>query len=221
MTETLNADFTERVVVDTAAMDWQSSPSPTVWRKRLDLLGGAESGRVTSVVRYDAGSQFHAHPHPRGEEILVLDGVFSDEHGDWPKGTYLLNPEGFEHAPFSREGCVLFVKLQQYAGTGRPHVVVETDKAGWQASGVEGVEILPLYSAADHPETMALARFAAGASYPTHDHPRGEEIFVLSGAVEDAFGRYPAGTWLRQPPGSAHAPRSAEGCTLYVKSGHL
>src|SRR3546814_6219955 len=82
--------------MDTAAMDWQASPSPTVWRKRLDLVDG-EFSRVTSIVRYDPSSSFRAHGHPQGEEILVLDGVFSDEHGDYPAGTFLLNPAGFRH----------------------------------------------------------------------------------------------------------------------------
>jgi anti-sigma factor ChrR (cupin superfamily) len=110
--QSLNTDFAQRVVIRTAEMDWQASPSPTVWRKRLDLVDG-EFSRVTSVVRYAAESSFHTHGHPAGEEILVLDGVFSDEHGDYPAGSYLLNPKGFRHTPFSREGCVLFVKLFQ------------------------------------------------------------------------------------------------------------
>ena len=113
MTPAINGDLSVPVVVDTQAMDWSASPSGSVWRKRVHLVGPPESGQVTSVVRYEPASTFPAHDHPAGEEILVLDGVFSDEHGDWRKGSYLLNPEGFRHAPFSREGCLLFVKLRQ------------------------------------------------------------------------------------------------------------
>ena len=127
----LNADMSRRVVVDTASMDWQPSPSPTVWRKRLHLDGPAETGRVTSIVRYDAGSRFPEHAHPDGEEIFVLDGVFSDEHGDYPAGAYLLNPDGTTHAPFSRLGCTLFVKLRQYAGADRPQLRVDTTAGEW------------------------------------------------------------------------------------------
>ncbi|MBC6439248.1 MAG: cupin domain-containing protein [Rhodospirillales bacterium] len=116
MTDGLNDDLSVPVAINTAAMDWEPSPSPTVWRKRLDRVGPPESGRVTSVVRYDPGSRFHAHPHPDGEEILVLEGIFSDQTGDYPAGSYLLNPEGFEHGPYSEEGCRLFVKLRQYPG---------------------------------------------------------------------------------------------------------
>ena len=101
----LNADFSKRVVMRTAQMDWQASPSAGVWRKRLELAGDVEKGRVTSVVRYDAGSAFAPHDHPEGEEFLVLDGVFSDEHGDYPAGSYLLNPRGFRHAPRSAPGA--------------------------------------------------------------------------------------------------------------------
>lgn len=111
-TDALNGDLRLRADADTAAMGWSSSPSGSVWRKRVHLVGPPESGQVTSVVRYEPDSSFPAHDHPEGEEILVLDSVFSDEHGDWPAGSFLLNPEGFRHAPFSRPGCVLFVKLR-------------------------------------------------------------------------------------------------------------
>jgi len=88
--------------------------SATVSRKRFHLVGEAESGQVTSLVQYGPGASFPAHPHPRSEEILVLSGIFSDETGDWPKGSYLLKPEGFTHAPYSKAGCRLLVKLGQY-----------------------------------------------------------------------------------------------------------
>ena len=104
MSTAINGDLAIRATVDTRSMDWTASPSGTVWRKRVHLVGAPESGQVTSVVRYEPGATFPAHDHPEGEDIFVLDGVFSDEHGDWPAGTYLLNPEGFRHAPFSETG---------------------------------------------------------------------------------------------------------------------
>lgn len=218
----LNADFSKRVVLRTARMDWQASPSAGVWRKRLELAGDLEKGRVTSVVRYDAGSAFAPHDHPEGEEFLVLEGVFSDEHGNYPAGSYLLNPKGFRHAPCSDEGCVIFVKLRQYAGAGRPHLNIETGAAAWRPGVAPGHEVLPLYNGDPaYPEFIRLVRFDPGFEAPDHDHPGGEEIFVIEGGLEDADGRYAAGDWLRLPPGSRHRPRSREGCLLYVKSGHL
>jgi ChrR Cupin-like domain len=131
MAEAIHGDLSVRVVVHTEPMPWSASPSGTVWRKRLHLVGPAESGQVTSVVHYQEQSQFPPHGHPDGEEILVLSGVFSDEHGDWPAGSYLLNPESFRHAPYSREGCLLFVKLRQYPGTDRSHVAVDAHTMWW------------------------------------------------------------------------------------------
>lgn len=217
----LNADFGRVAVVRTAAKEWQASPSPSVWRKRLELSGPRERGRVTAVVRYDADSAFPSHEHPDGEEILVLDGVFSDQTGDHPAGSYLLNPEGFAHAPFSREGCVLFVKLRQYPGEGRRRVVVDTNEADWQPTPAAGIKVMPLYAEPGHPETMQLVRFAPGTVSPAHDHPGGEEIFVIEGSLEDELDRYETGTWIRYPRDSRHTPVSPEGCLLYVKSGHL
>lgn len=216
----LNADFTRHVVVDAAAMEWQASPGRGVWRKRLELSGPAESGRVTSIVRYDPGSRFPPHEHPDGEEILVLEGTFTDEHGSYPAGTYLLNPEGFRHAPRSDEGCVLFVKLRQYPGAERGHRVVDSRCAEWQDAG-PGREVLPLYDDPAHAERMRLVRLAPGARAPEHDHPGGEEVYVIAGSLADADGNYEQGTWLRFPDGSRHQPFSDEGCTLYVKVGHL
>ena len=217
----LNADFGRLIVVHTGEMDWQASPSPSVRRKRLDLAGDAEKSRVTSVVRYDADSAFPSHPHPDGEEILVLDGVFSDEHGDYPAGTYILNPEGFAHAPFSRAGCTLFVKLRQYPGPKRRQIIVDTNAGAWQPRPIPGISEMWLYAEDGYPETVRLSRLAPGAAVPEHDHPGGEEIFVLDGGLEDGNCRLTAGGWVRYPVGSRHRPRSPNGCTLYLKSGHL
>ena len=208
-------------IAHTGAMAWQASPSASVWRKRLDLAGDAEKSRVTSVVRYDADSAFPSHPHPDGEEILVLEGVFSDEHGDYPAGTFLLNPEGFSHAPFSREGCVLFVKLRQYPGPERRQIIVDTNAGPWRPGSVPGVRTQVLYEEDGYPESMRLVQLAAGTAVAEHGHPAGEEVFVLDGDVEDEHCRLSTGGWVRYPRGSRHRPRSIGGCLLYVKSGHL
>lgn len=110
----LNMDFAKKVVVRSAEEQWQASPAVGVERKLLEREE-AERGRATSIVRYAAGAAFNTHEHPLGEEIFVLEGVFSDENGDYPAGTYIRNPPGSHHAPFSREGCTLFVKLHQFA----------------------------------------------------------------------------------------------------------
>ena len=207
--------------MDTTAMDWAPSPSGTVWRKRMHLVGAPESGQVTSIVRYEPNASFPAHDHPEGEEILVLEGVFSDEHGDWPAGTYLLNPEGFRHAPFSKPGCVLFVKLRQFPGKDREHHVIDTDALDWQPTTVEGVSRKPLYSQAGFSDSVCLERWEGGASPGPVKHEQGAEWFILDGEIEDDEGIYGAGCWLRFPRGATHTPTARSHCTLYVKRAGL
>ena len=221
MSEAINGDLRVRAVADTTRMAWTPSPSGSVWRKRVHLVGPPESGQVTSVVRYEPRSSFPAHDHPEGEEILVLEGVFSDEHGDWPAGTFLLNPEGFRHAPFSEPGCVLFVKLRQFAGRERRHVVVDTRSLAWEASSIPAVTCKPLYQQAGFTDSTRLERWAPQADLGVLSYEQGAEFFVLEGEFTDEAGAYRAGCWLRLPVSSRHHPRSAGGCTLYVMRSGL
>lgn len=213
----LNMDFSKTVVIDTATQPWVPSPAAGVWRKPL-AREDAERGHATSIVRYDPGASFRGHNHPLGEEILVLDGTFSDETGDFGAGTYFRNPPGFVHAPFSREGCTILVKLHQFQPNDTARLAIDTQNAAWQRYD-HGIEVLPLHRHND--EQVVLVRLPASAPGIPHTHPGGEEIFVISGTLQDEAGTYPAGTWLRQPPGSAHAPVALDDALLWVKSGHL
>jgi anti-sigma factor ChrR (cupin superfamily) len=172
-------------------------------------------------VRYEPKSRFPAHDHPEGEEILVLDGVFSDEHGDWPAGTYLLNPEGFRHTPFSEPGCLLFVKLRQFPGRERRHLVVDTKELAWEPSSIPGVTRKALYQQAGFYDSMRLEHWAPQTDLGATTYERGVELFVLEGEFADDAGAYSAGCWMRLPVGSVHHPRSAGGCTLYIKTAGL
>jgi anti-sigma factor ChrR (cupin superfamily) len=221
ISEAINGDLSVRVTADTTRMEWAPSPSGSVWRKRVYLVGPAESGQVTSVVRYEPDSSFPAHDHPDGEEILVLEGVFSDEHGDWPAGTLLLNPEGFRHAPYSRSGCILFVKLRQFPGRKRRHVVLDTQSLTWESSETPAVAHKPLYQQAGFSDVVRLERWEAEADLGTISYEQGAELFVLEGEFTDELGTYAAGCWLRLPVGSEHRPRSSRGCILYVKRSGL
>jgi len=221
MNDQINADLAVRAVAHTEQLEWTSSPSGTVWRKRVHLVGPPESGQVTSVVRYEPQSSFPSHDHPQGEEILVLDGVFSDEHGDWPAGTYLLNPEGFRHAPYSEPGCLLFVKLRQFPGRDRRHVVVDTNVLEWEPGPVSSVAKKSLYKQSGFADEMYLERWEPGAELGLIAYENGAELFVIDGEFSDEEGRYSQGSWLRLPAGSNHHPRSESGCTLYVKMAGL
>jgi anti-sigma factor ChrR (cupin superfamily) len=215
----LNDDFSRRVAALAADASWSPSPLPGVERRLLDRVGG-EVARATSIVRYAPGSRFSRHVHGGGEEILVLEGTFSDDTGDHPAGTYLRNPPGSAHAPFSREGCLLFVKLWQFTAGDTEPVRIDTRSAAWRPGLVPGLSVLPLHSH-DGIDT-ALVRWAPGTQFNTHTHPGGEEILVLEGVFRDEGGVYPAGSWLRSPRWSRHTPFTGpEGALIYVKVGHL
>lgn len=217
--EIINGDMSKFVVVDANSMKWQASPSGTVWRKRLHLVGPTEAGQVTSLVMYECSADFHVHPHPGGEEILVLGGTFSDERGDFTAGTYLLNPEGYEHTPFSKEGGLIFVKLRQYPGKDRSQIVVESQNKEWVQSTVQGISIKMLYSEHNYPEEVSLQKWNEGASPGKLAYPDGAEILILKGSIQDEFGSYSEMTWLRYPAGAEHNPLSPNGCEFYIKRG--
>ncbi len=214
----INADLQQRVVIDSNAVPWQPSPLPGVERRPLERMG-AESGRATSIVRYAAGSSFKAHAHPQGEEILVLQGTFADEHGSYPAGTWLKNPPGSRHAPSSPDGCLLFVKLCHLTAADTNTCATNTHTGQWLPGLVEGLSVMPLDSVGS--THTSLVRWAPGTHFTPHRHMGGEEILVLEGVFQDESGDYPAGTWIRSPHGSAHTPFSDSGCLIYVKIGHL
>uniref|UniRef100_UPI00404873BF cupin domain-containing protein n=1 Tax=Rheinheimera sp. TaxID=1869214 RepID=UPI00404873BF len=107
----LNSDFSRRVVVLPGDYQFVDSPLAGVSRMMLDRAG-AEVARATSIVRYAPGSGYSSHRHDDGEEILVLDGVFSDEHGEYPAGSWLRNPRYSDHTPYTGpEGALIYVKV--------------------------------------------------------------------------------------------------------------
>lgn len=213
----LNMDFSEPVVIDTRELDWVPSPMAGVWRKPL-AREDAERGHATSIVRYEPGARFKSHPHPLGEEILVLEGTFSDESGDFPAGTYFRNPEGFSHAPFSEAGCVILVKLHQFQPGDSARVCIDTNTEPFRP-GMGNLQVLPLHEFEG--ESVALVRWPAGEVFQLHSHFAGEEIYVIEGELIDEHGRYPAGTWLRSPHLSQHHPRVEVDTLIWVKVGHL
>jgi anti-sigma factor ChrR (cupin superfamily) len=215
----IHSDFGERIVLHTDALGWQASPQDGVRRKYLDRVGD-EVARASSIVRYEPNASFAQHTHDGGEEILVLDGCFSDEKGDYSAGMYLRNPPGSHHAPFSNDGCTLFVKLRQFEQSDDQELRINTKASDWYPGLVPGLSVMPLHEYQG--VSTALVRWAPNTVFNPHVHPGGEEIYVLDGVFHDEFGAYPMGSWIRSPRYSKHAPfTGAEGALIYVKVGHL
>lgn len=214
----LHTDYSRRVVIRPGDVAWAASPEPGVERLRLER-DGDEVARATSIVRYAPNSKFAAHVHGGGEEFLVLDGVFEDEFGAYPAGTYVRNPVGSRHTPFSRTGTTILVKLRQFAAEDQAAPRIDITRAQFYPGVVPGLSVLPLHRHGH--EQVAIVDWAPGTGLFEHSHAGGEEVYVLSGTLSDEGGDYPAGTWTRSPPGSKHAPYSTHGCRIWMKTGHL
>jgi quercetin dioxygenase-like cupin family protein len=215
----LNADFDQPAQVHFDHAEWVASPMPGVERKMLDRIGG-EVARATTIVRYAPGSAFSPHTHDGGEEFLVLDGVFQDEHGDYPAGSYVRNPPTSHHRPAAAEGAVILVKLHQFDPADRTHIRIATHKsAPVPVAGRAGVSVLPLYQ--DAHETVRIEDWAPGATV-TLEAAGGLEVFCVSGGFTAAgvpFGRW---DWLRRPDGDTlTAEAGSDGARVWIKSGHL
>jgi anti-sigma factor ChrR (cupin superfamily) len=215
----INADFGSRAVMHASRMPWIASPTPEVKRRMLDRLGG-EVARATSIVSYAPGSRFPAHSHGGGEEFLVLDGIFSDETGDFPAGTYIRNPIGTRHTPGSGPGCILFVKLWQFDAADTVPACIDTRKPKFSpVAGRSGVEAAPLHHYGT--EQVRLEHWAPGSEIEL-PLPKGGEFLVLEGSFAEAGEQFEAHSWLRHPAGAAvRATAGPEGCRVWCKTGHL
>lgn len=200
-------------------LEWTPSPMPGVARKMLERVG-EEVALATTVVKYDPESHFSSHTHEKGEEFLVLEGIFSDEHGDYPVGTYIRNPPGSSHAPFSKEGCTIFVKLRYMKPTETERVLIHPHGAPWREIG-EGWTSLLMFCDPAGDETVTLEQLSAGATLSWELGQGGVEILVVEGSCEDENQRYTTGSWLRLPKSGMWQLQSPEGCLLWAKRHHL
>ena len=213
----LNMDLGTQITVLPGQHQWVTSPADGVSKMPLEREQ-MESGRTTSFVTFAPGSSFPPHEHPLGEEIFVLEGVFSDENGDYPAGTYIRNPPGSKHQPFTREGCALFVKLDQFHPDDNEQVVITEEQRQWQ-QGIGNLKVLPLH--AFEAESTALVYWPENEVFQPHAHPGGEEILVLKGEFCDEHGKYPKHSWMRSPHLSKHHPFVEQETLILVKVGHL
>lgn len=215
----INDDFSARVSQHTRGAAWVPSPMPGVDRKMLDRMG-EEVARATSIVRYAPGSHFSPHVHTGGEEFLVLEGIFQDEHGDYAAGSYVRNPPQSRHTPGSEPGCTIFVKLWQFDLADRTEVKLRPDAIRYESMpGAAALQWALLHE--DPRETVSLQRWPA-ATEVTLPVDGGAEVLVLNGGFieqKEDFAQY---SWLRLPAGTnLRARTGADGATVWVKTGHL
>lgn len=215
----INADFTQRVAIKTTSLEWKSSPAPGVERRMLDRLGD-EVARATSIVRYAAKSLFPAHVHGGGEEFIVLEGVFQDEHGDYPAGWYIRNPPTSSHTPRSKEGCTIFVKLWQFDPDDRQHVRLDMNALELAPDPKRpGISSAQLFK--DMHETVHVEQWDAGSTV-TLKVEHGVEILLLEGSIIEGESSLTRHDWLRLPARSPLVARSGQnGARVWIKTLHV
>lgn len=206
----LNADFSKRVAVHFDDVPWVPSPASGVERKMLDRIGG-EVARATTIVRFAPGSAFDAHTHGGGEEYLVLDGVFQDESGDFPVGSYVRNPPTSRHTPAAAQGATILVKLHQFHPDDRTFVTIDTSEQLGDDVALFG----------DENETVRVMKIAAQDVFDVNASGGGE-LFVIDGEFTEGDEVFRRWDWLRSPPRTQIRGRAGDsGATLWVKTGHL
>ena len=212
----LNANFDEAVLIHSDQIDWLASPMAGVDRRMLDRIGG-EVARATTIVRYAPGSHFSAHTHSGGEEFIVLDGVFQDEHGDYPTGTYVRNPPTTSHTPGSEPGCTIFVKLWQFDPDDRTQF--RKDMEAELGTPKDGVATALLHR--DTRETVTFTKVDPNTEFAVSD-AGGIEVLMIDGSAEINNAELVKGSWLRLPDGQPLvATAGAAGAKLWMKTGHL
>jgi len=218
--ETINQDYSKRIVLNTNTELWHDSPSKGVKRIYLERNNMGEYATASSIVKFDSNSSFDSHAHENGEEFFVLDGIFSDQYGDYSKDTYVRNPHNSKHKPYSKSGCMIFVKLRQFQKNDVSRVVKDTSNFPWLPGLVPGLSVMSLHEYKS--EHVAMVKWEPNTQFTQHQHWGGEEILVIEGVFYDEHGMYPKGTWIRSPHMSSHKPFTKnEGALIFVKTGHM
>jgi len=215
----LNADFSKRVIVHSDNLEWMASPMAGVDRRMLDRIGD-EVARATTIVRYAPQSKFSPHVHTGGEEFIVLEGIFQDEHGDYPTGSYIRNPPTSSHTPRSDDGCIIFVKLWQFDMADRTHLNIDMNNMpSIQSKDNSHISIMPLFQ--DERETVQMQTWDANASIKI-DFPHGAECLLLEGSFTDNGDELHKHSWLRIPTGGIlNAIAGINGAKIWMKIGHI
>ena len=213
----VNADFSKRVMLHGDSIEWEASPMPGVERRRLDRLMN-DNDRVTTIVRYAPKSHFSSHTHTGGEEFIVLEGVFEDDYGAWPAGSYIRNPPQSSHTPGATEGCTIFVKLWQFQPDDRTFIHAQRNKLG-AVEDCHGALVSPLFK--DEHEEVRFEQWAPHADRVI-DATGGAEVFVLEGGFSEAGDQLRPYSWLRTPVKSViQAKAGPTGACVWIKTGHL
>jgi len=99
--------------------------------------------------------------------------------------------------------------------------IVRSNQKDWQPlveKGIsyKGISVISLhYDEEKKRSTTILLKFEPGATYPYHNHPAGEEIYMLSGEAILENVTLSQGDYLYTPPNFKHSVTTTKGCTMF------
>ncbi len=218
----INSDCSEFVMVRPPEMVWQNTGETGVSRCVLERVNDGTWGRETCLIRLAADTRLATEELTARLEIFVVEGAFSDGHGEYGARTFIMNPPGTSYTAASSGGCLIYAKRLNGFSASDARVVVDTERAEWSPFGHRVAEVVHFYVDQGREVTARVGRVFSDAQVMEHDHPGGEEVLILEGAFTDQFGEGGPGTWMRCPIGLAHAPSAGkDGAQIYIRDGDI
>ncbi len=205
----INIEYDKAISLDEANIKWQYDDVLNCHKKIFSL----DEDKETSLIKFDKDSSFKNSKRINSVEIFILAGTYSNEYGDFEKGTYLKLPKEDESKITTSNNCEIFKKIN-YSQNTIETSIVDTSNTQW-LQGQGNLQVMPLS------DQTALVKWPKDEIFIPHTHWGGEEILVLKGTFIDEHGEYKIGTWLRSPHLSRHHPYVKEETIIFVKTGHL
>jgi hypothetical protein len=212
----VNVDFNIPVSVETKLIDWQMSSINGNNKKYFERFERTKY-YITVLIQFPAGRTFRKFGHEGGMELLVLSGVFSDSDGDYGAGSYVRNPAGTYHQPFTSNGCTVLLKLGRFQPMDRKRVVIDTMNSAhrWLPVADPGVSRLALHHFSEEDIYLYRIRSECWITFKHENH--GLELFICNGSISVKGDLYVPGDWLRYPVGSKVKVSAVGDVCLYVK----
>ena len=218
----INAECDKLVIIRPDEMVWETTDQSGVSRIVLERVNNERLGRETYLIRLDPDTELAPETLNSRIEIFVVEGTFSDGHGEYEARTFIMNPPGTTYTAASRDGCTIYAKRLNGFEDDDQRVVTALSGAEWTPFGHRVAEVVPFYKHDQRDVVARVGKVFPNATIMEHDHPGGEEVLILDGVFIDQFGDGVPGTWLRYPIGLAHAPYTAnEGALIYIRDGDV
>ena len=215
----INDDIRKKVVVHPRNKQWTAEHSGMCETLYLDLVDKVKPV-ATKLVRISPSSILPPEMIGGGKEVLVLEGTYNDQRGEYPTGSYMRFPPGTKQEAFTDKGCLLFVKTWQFEPTDRKRVNIDAFRAEMKRPRKrQGVVLQQLYS--DYREDVRIEHWERNHRLVIHQC-NGLEVLLLSGEFFEPSASYKPLSWVRLPPGRPlKVVVGDQGVRVLIKESHL